>query len=144
MLLGWAWAVCWPASSRDFGLALAVELAEDDEADEDGPEAEADDEAVLWTVLGAVLAAELELDDPPHPASSSGSEPSPPATAHPLLRITSLLKAARRDPFSGPAPGPRRVGPDGQPVVVTLLAESLITCHCPSTPLPLVVSAPRP
>ena len=87
LLLGWAWAVCLADEPEDFGLALAVELAEDDEADVDGPEVDADDEAVLGP---AVSAAELELDDPPHPASSSSSEPTPPATAHPLLRITPL------------------------------------------------------
>ena len=78
LLLGWAWAVCLADELEDFGLALAVELAEDDEADVDGPEADADDDAVLWTA-GSVPAAELELDDPPHPASSSSSEPTPPA-----------------------------------------------------------------
>jgi hypothetical protein len=102
LLLGWAWAVCLADELGDFGLALAVELAEDDEVDVDGPEAEADDEAVLWTVPDAVLAAELELDDPPHPASSSSSEPTPPATAHPLLRITPL---SLRRPGTGPEKG---------------------------------------
>jgi hypothetical protein len=35
-----------------------------------------------------VLEAEFdELDDPPHAASSSASDPSPVAAAHPLLRI---------------------------------------------------------
>ena len=133
LLLGRAWAVCLADEPEDFGLALAVERAEDDEADVDGPETEADDEAVLCTALPA---AELELDDP-HPASSSSSEPTPPATAHPLLRI-------RLSPKSGPAPGREGFGRNGQPVVETLLAESLITCHFPSRPLPLVLNAPAP
>ena len=79
LLLGWAWAACLADELEDFGLVLAVELAEDDEADVDGPEADADDEAVLWTAApGPVPAAELELDDPPHPASSStASRPRP-------------------------------------------------------------------
>ena len=51
LLLGWAWAVCLADELEDFGLALAVELAEDDAADVDGPEADADDEAVLWAAV---------------------------------------------------------------------------------------------
>lgn len=35
-------------------------------------------------------AAEVELDDPPHAASSRTNEAIPVAAAHPLLRITSL------------------------------------------------------
>jgi hypothetical protein len=75
--------------------AEALALADDEaapavaDAGED-PEADAD-EAALWIeVLGAAVAfaAVLELDDPPHAASASTSEPSPPAAAHRLLRIT--------------------------------------------------------
>jgi hypothetical protein len=40
-----------------------------------------DPATVAWSVL------EAELDDPPHAASSSTSDPSPAAAAHPLLRI---------------------------------------------------------
>ena len=138
LLLAWARAVCLADELEDFGLALAVELAADDEADVDGPESDGDDEAVLWTAVPeAVLAAELELDDPPHPASSSSSEPTPLATAHPLLRIRLSLRG----------PGTRAekgIGQNRHPVVATLLAESLITCHSPSRPLPLVLSAPAP
>src|SRR5580658_7291677 len=40
------------------------------------------------TVAWSVLEAEFdELDDPPHAASSSTSDPSPVAAAHPLLRM---------------------------------------------------------
>jgi hypothetical protein len=45
-----------------------------------------DDEVVAWPVLEA----EVELDDPPHAARSSTSDPSPATAGHPLLRITSL------------------------------------------------------
>ena len=90
LLLGRAWAVCLADEPEDFGLALAVERAEDDEADVDGPETEADDEAVLCTALSA---AELELDDP-HPASSSSSEPTRPLPPTRCYAYASLLKAA--------------------------------------------------
>jgi hypothetical protein len=41
-------------------------------------------------VLEVAPPAVEELDEPPQPASaSSSSEPTPDATAHPLLRITS-------------------------------------------------------
>jgi hypothetical protein len=47
---------------------------------------------VLWVAVPeAAPVVEVELDDPPHAVSSSTSEPSPVATVHPLLRITSLL-----------------------------------------------------
>src|ERR1700684_3556163 len=47
-----------------------------------------DPATVAWAVLEAVPEAEFdELDDPPHAASSSTSDPSPVAAAHPLLRI---------------------------------------------------------
>jgi hypothetical protein len=39
----------------------------------------------------AAPATELELDDPPHAASSRASEPIPAAAANPLLRITSPI-----------------------------------------------------
>jgi hypothetical protein len=41
--------------------------------------------------LEAPPAAVVGLDDPPHAASSSTSDPSPVAAAHPLLRITSPI-----------------------------------------------------
>jgi hypothetical protein len=44
----------------------------------------------LPAALEAEPAAVFEPDDPPHAASSSTSDPSPVAAAHPLLRITSL------------------------------------------------------
>src|SRR5208337_4363681 len=47
--------------------------------------------AVAWAVVVGVELEELEeLDDPPHSVSSSTTEPSPAAAAHPLLRITTL------------------------------------------------------
>ena len=66
LLLGWAWAVCLADEPEDFGLALAVELAEDDEVDVDGPEAEADDEAVLWT-CGRRAGGRARTGRPPAP-----------------------------------------------------------------------------
>ena len=86
LLLGWASAVCLDDGLEDVALAFADDLGDDDVADVAGPELD-DEEAVLWV---AVPVVEVELDDPPHAVSSSSSEPSPVATAHPLLRITSL------------------------------------------------------
>jgi hypothetical protein len=56
---------------------------------------------VLWVAVPeeAAPVVEVELDDPPHAVSSSTSEPSPVATVHPLLRITSL--SLQRDPGPG-------------------------------------------
>jgi hypothetical protein len=64
-------------------------LGDDDVADVAGPELD-DDEAVLWVAV-PMLEVVLELDDPPHAATSRTSELIPVATAHRLLRITSLL-----------------------------------------------------
>jgi hypothetical protein len=46
-------------------------------------------------------AAEFELDDPPHAASSRTNDAIPVAAAHPLLRITSLQFAGINS-FLGP------------------------------------------
>ncbi len=90
LLLGWASAVCLADELEDVALAFADELGDDDVADVAGPELD-DDEAVLWVAVPeAAPVLEVELDDPPHAVSSSSTEPSPVATAHPLLRITSL------------------------------------------------------
>ena len=88
LLVGWASAVCLGAELE----CVARAFADDDVADAAGPELDADDdEAVLWvTVPEAAPVVEVELDDPPHAVSSSSSEPSPVATVHPLLRITSF------------------------------------------------------
>ena len=90
LLLGWASAVCLADELEDVALAFADELGDDDVADVAGPELD-DDEAVLWVAVPeAAPVLEVELDDPPHAVSSSSTEPSPVATAHPLLRIRSL------------------------------------------------------
>ena len=93
LLLGWASAVCLGDELEDVALAFADDdVAADDVEDVAGPEL--DDEAVLWVAVpeaAPVVEVVLELDDPPHAVSSSTSEPSPVATVHPLLRITSLL-----------------------------------------------------
>jgi hypothetical protein len=75
------------ADAVDPALLVAVAAVVADDAD-DGAVALA---ALLgWPALGAPPAAVLEPDDPPHAASSSTSDPSPVAAAHPLLRITDL------------------------------------------------------
>ena len=90
LLLGWASAVCLDAELECVALAFAVDLGDDDDEAEDDPVLAAE-EAVLWVAVPeAAPVVELELDDPPHAVSSSTSEPSPVATVHPLLRITSL------------------------------------------------------
>jgi len=62
-----------------------------------------DDAEVLWPAK--VLAGlDVELDDPPHAASSRTSDPIP-AAAHPLLRIVSLSPCRMT--------GPGSVGPVG-------------------------------
>jgi hypothetical protein len=71
-LLGSGPAV-WPALADEVPLALVVACADT-----------LDPATVAWSVLEAELD---ELDDPPHAASSSTSDPSPVAAAHPLLRI---------------------------------------------------------
>jgi hypothetical protein len=90
--LGWASAVCPADELGDVAPAFADDLAAGGDADVAGPEL-AGDEAVLWVAVpeaAPVTEVELEPDDPPHAVSSSTSEPSPAATAHLLLRITSL------------------------------------------------------
>src|ERR1700684_394010 len=58
--------------------------------EEEPPDAELVATAVLEAVPEAAPAAVFELvDDPPHAASSSTSDPRPVAAAHPLLRIIS-------------------------------------------------------
>src|SRR5690242_16059080 len=101
-------------------------------------------------------------DDPPHAASSSTSDPSPVAAAHPLLRITSpisfgwlaVFRASRSWPQSEPVrgvPGPSGARPgnagalkQAQLPLTMLLADSLITCHSPSMPLPVAARAFAP
>ena len=107
LLLGWALAVCLDDELEDVALSFADDVADDDVADDDvldvaGPELDGDDEAVLWVAVpeaAPVVEVVLELDDPPHAVSSSTSEPSPVATVHPLLRITSL--SLPEDPVPG-------------------------------------------
>lgn len=111
------------------------------------------------TVAWSVLEAEFdELDDPPHAASSSTSDPSPVAAANPLLRMyvspfarmtrsravmagnDKLKKRSRAVATTGPGTlEPARAQPEPMS-----LAESLITCHCPPTPLPAVVKGLAP
>ena len=97
LLLGWASAVCLGDELECVAWAFAVDVA--DLEDVAGPELD-DDEAVLWvTVPEAAPVVEVELDDPPHAVISSSSEPSPVATVHPLLRITSF--SLPEDPVPG-------------------------------------------
>src|SRR5260370_20041108 len=65
---------------------VAVLAADTDDAGAAGP----DDPLPLWTELEPAPVAPVGLDDPPHAASSSTSDPSPDAAAHPLLRIMFL------------------------------------------------------
>jgi len=142
LLLGWASAVCLAGELGDVALAFADELGDDEVEDVAGPEL-ADDEAVLWVAVpeaAPVLEVELELDDPPHAVSSSSTEPSPVAAAHPLLRIRSL-SLLPGDPVS---PGHHTVCLAPHVPYVMSFLESLITCHLPSMPLPFVLSAPAP
>jgi hypothetical protein len=101
-----------------FALAVAVALLpwlDVDAADtEDVAEvAGADDPLLDEGRLEAPPAAVVGLDDPPHAASSSISDPSPVAAAHPLLRITSpihagwlaILRASCSWPQGEPVPG---------------------------------------
>ncbi len=141
LLLGWASAVCLADGLEDVALAFGDDLGDDDVADVAGPELDGD-EAVLWVAVpeaAPVLEVELELDDPPHAASSSSTEPSPVATAHPLLRIASLSL-----PDGPVSPGHYTVCLVPHVPYVTSFLESLITCHLPSMPLPFVLSAPAP
>ncbi len=106
LLLGWAWAVWLGDELEDVGREFAVDLCDDDVEDAADPELDDDDEAALWVALpeaAPVVEVEVELDDPPHAVSSSTSEPSPAATVHPLLRITSV--SLQEDP------GPGSLGP---------------------------------
>jgi hypothetical protein len=98
-VLGWACAVLPVDELGDVGLAFAVD-AGDDDVDVDVEDVELDDDVPEIAVLEAAPAAELELglDDPPQAASSSTSEPSPLAAAHPLFRITSLSLQGPRHP----------------------------------------------
>jgi hypothetical protein len=79
---------------EEVALAFAVDADDDDAEEAEDAPVLAGDEAVLWVVVLVVV--ELELDDPPHAVSSSSSEPSPVATVHPLLRITSLSPCLTR------------------------------------------------
>ena len=69
-------------------LLVAVAAAVADDAGADDGTAAPDDPLLASGALDAEPAAEFELDDPPHAASSSTSDPMPAAAAHPLLRIT--------------------------------------------------------
>jgi hypothetical protein len=133
LLLGWASAVCFDAELELVAWAFAVEAGDDDDP------VLADDTAVPCVAESeAAPPAELELDDPPHAVSSSTSEPSPVATVHPLLRMYISLTA-------GPGfPGPLSDLPETQKLAMTSFDESLITCHLPSIPSPLVLNAPAP
>ena len=111
LLLGRASADFSAAEVECVGLALAEDVAGDDVVDVAGPELD-DDEAVLWVAVpeaAPVVEVVLELDDPPHAVSSSTSEPSPVATVHPLLRITSL--SLPEDPLPGSLGFCRRLSP---------------------------------
>jgi hypothetical protein len=74
-------------------------LAVDDDVDVDVDDPVLADEAVLWVAVPVdAPVVEVGFDDPPHAVSSSTSEPSPVATVHPLLRITSLSLPGTRCP----------------------------------------------
>src|SRR5579863_4260230 len=75
----------WDDGALVAGVALEG-ADEDDAADVDGWPALLDDAAEL---CGADVEAAPGLDDDPHAVSSSASDPSPAATAHPLLRMRS-------------------------------------------------------
>src|ERR1035438_4612724 len=90
---------CGPALLWGFALDVGVEpppavlVAEADEA-------ALDPATVAWAVPVAAPAAEVdELDDPPHADSSSTSDPSPVAAAHPLLRIHLSFTRVTRGTF---------------------------------------------
>ena len=90
VLLGRASADFSAAEVECVALALADDVGDDVE-DVASPELD-DGEAVPWVAApeaAPVVEVEVELDDPPHAVSSSSSEPSPAATIHPPLRITS-------------------------------------------------------
>src|SRR6476661_1296619 len=123
-------------------VAVAAAVADDAGAD-DGT---VPDAALLASgALDGELAA--EVDDPPHAASSSTSDPMPAAAANPLLRIT-FLQFARMTRRAVMMCGPGTLEPlarDGQPAPPTmLLSDILITCQTPPTPLPLVTSTFAP
>jgi len=83
---------------------VAVLAADTDDAGAAGP----DDPLPVWTELEPAPVAPVGLDDPPHAASSSTSDPSPVAAAHPLLRITSLhfarMTRSQGSPFQARVP----------------------------------------
>ena len=86
LLVGAGPAVCSGDELEDVALAFAEDVGDDVVAD---PELD-DDEAVPWVAAPvAAPVVDVEFDDPPHAVSSSSSEPSPAATIHPPLRITS-------------------------------------------------------
>jgi hypothetical protein len=99
-------------------LALDGAVAGEDAADDTGAA-----DVAGWLVLpvdaavlcGAEVEAAVGVEDDPQAVSSTTSDPSPAATAHRLLRMRS------------------------QPSLMSL-AESMITCHSPPMPLPVVVS----
>src|SRR5215472_7156926 len=70
-------------------VLVAVAAAVADDAPVVGA-AEPDEPLLATDALDGEPAAVFEPDAPPHAASSSTSDPSPVAAAHPLLRITSL------------------------------------------------------
>jgi hypothetical protein len=70
----------------DVPVFVAVAAAVADDAGAAGP----DDPLLAGAEPEPGAAAGLELDDPPHAASSRTIEAIPVAAAHPLLRITSL------------------------------------------------------
>jgi len=75
-----------PGEVGDDPFLVAVLAADTDDAGAAGP----DDPLPVWTELEPAPVAPVGLDDPPHAASSSTSDPSPVAAAHPLLRIMFL------------------------------------------------------
>src|SRR5580704_4483470 len=140
------------ADAVDPPFLVAVDCAVAEDAGAAGP-----DDPLL-------AGAEVVPDDPPHAASSRTNEPIPVAAAHPLLRITSLQFTGMTRPAGKPVqglPAASRTLKRSRAVVTTgsgtlepwawddqppamLLLDSLITCHTPPTPLPLVYSAFAP
>jgi hypothetical protein len=68
-------------------LLVAVAAAVADDAGADDGSAAPDDPLLASGALDGEPAAVFELDDPPHAASSSTSDPMPADAANPLLRI---------------------------------------------------------
>src|SRR5580658_1604464 len=111
------------------------------------------------TVAWSVLEAEFdELDEPPHAASSSTSDPSPVAAANPLLRmyvspfarmtrswaVTAGERHTKERSRAVMLTAPGTLAPARAQPVTMSLAESLMTCHCPPTPFPDVVKGLAP